>query len=62
MFGKIEILLIIFSLLFLFYLVISFGAKKKNNLQSNEIKSYLFGVRILIIIIGITAAFLWFFM
>ena len=61
MFEKIEILLIIIALLFLFYIVISVGAKRKNTLQSREIKNYLFGVRVLIIIIGIVAFILWIF-
>lgn len=61
MFEKIEILLIIIVLLFLFYIVISVGAKRKNTVQSSEIKNYLFGVRILIIIIGVVAFSLWIF-
>ena len=61
MFEKIEILLVIIVLLFLFYVVISLGAKRKNTLQSREIKNYLFGVRVLIIIIGIVAFILWIF-
>ena len=63
MFGKIEILIIVFVLLFIFYLVIALGARKKGgSSQSPEIVSYLFGVRILIIIIGIVALILWFFL
>ena len=61
MFEKIEILLVIIVLLFLFYVVISLGAKRKNTLQSREIKNYLFGVRVLIIIIGIVSFILWIF-
>ena len=61
MFEKVEILLIIIALLFLFYIVISLGAKKKNTLQSHEIKNYLFSVRVLITIIGIVAFILWIF-
>ena len=61
MFGKFEILFIIFVILFLFYVVISLGAtKKKQTTGSLEIKKYLFGVRILIIIIAIVAFILWF--
>jgi len=63
MLGKIEILFVIFVLLLVFYLVISLGAgKKRKSSQSREITSYLFGVRILIIIIGIVSLILWFFL
>ena len=63
MLGKTEILIVIFILLLSFYLVISLGAgKKRKSFQSREITSYLFGVRILIIIIGIVALILWFFL
>ena len=60
---KINILFVILGLLVAFYLVISFGArnKKKEN-QSREIKKYLFGVRILILLIGIVSVILWAFM
>ena len=61
MFGKFEILFIIFAILCLFYVVISLGAtKKKQSTGYREIKKYLFGVRILIIIIAIVAFILWF--
>ena len=54
MFDKVEILIISFVLLLIFYLVISLGAGKKNNFnQSTKIKNYLFGVRILLIIIAV---------
>ena len=63
MLEKIEILFVIFALLLVFYLVISLGAgKKRKSSQSREITSYLFGVRILIIIIGIVSLILWFFL
>ena len=63
MLGKVEILVVIFALLLTFYLVISLGAgKKRKSSQSREITSYLFGVRILIIIIAIVALILWFFL
>ena len=63
MLGKTEILVVIFVLLLAFYIVISLGAgKKRKSFQSREITSYLFGVRILIIIIGIVALILWFFL
>ena len=62
MLEKIEILIVIFILLLAFYLVISLGAgKRRKASQSPEIVNYLFGVRILIIIIGIVASILWFF-
>ena len=63
MLEKIEILVVIFVLLITFYLVISWGAgKKRKSLQSREIINYLFGVRVLIIIIGVVAVILWFFL
>ena len=63
MLGKAEILVVIFALLLTFYLVISLAAgKKKKFPQSREIANYLFGVRVLIIIIAIVALILWFFL
>ena len=63
MLEKIEILIVIFILLLAFNLVISLGAgKRRKTSQSPEIVNYLFGVRILIIIIGIVALILWFFL
>ncbi len=71
MLGKIEILIVILALLLVFYLVIAWGAKKggKNKessmtkeFPSPEIASYLFGVRILIIIIAIVSLIFWFLM
>ena len=63
MLGKAEILVVIFVLLLAFYLVISLGAgNKKKSSQSREITSYLFGVRVLIIIIAIVSLILWFFL
>ena len=61
MLGKYEILIVIIFLLITFYFVISLGAKKGTKRQSPEILSYLFGVRILIIIIGLVAFILWLF-
>ena len=59
-FEKFEILFIIFILLLLFYAAISLGArKKKQSLGYNEVKRYLFGVNILIIIIGVVSFILW---
>ena len=63
MLEKIEILIVIFILLLAFYLVISLGAgKRRKTYQSPEIANYLFGVRILIIIIAIVSTILWIFL
>ena len=62
MFGKVEILIISLVILIIFYFVISLGAGRKKNSQSKEIKNYLFGVRILIIIISIVFCILWLFL
>ena len=63
MLEKAEILVVIFVLLLTFYVVISLGAgKKRKSAQSREITSYLFGVRVLIIIIAVVAVILWFFL
>ena len=69
MLGKVEILIVIIALLFTFYLIISLGArkslsarKKGQSSENPEISRYLFGVRILIIIIAIVSLILWFFM
>ena len=63
MLEKIEILIVIFIVLLVFYLVIAWGASnKKKSSQSPEIKRYLFGVRILITIIAIVALILWTFL
>ena len=63
MLEKTEILIVIIVLLLTFYLVISLGARKKGkSLETPEILRYLFGVRVLIIIIAIVSLILWFFM
>ena len=63
MFEKNTILIIILLILITFYVVISLGAgKRKNSSQSPEIKKYLFGVRILIFIIGLVSFVLWLFL
>tara|TARA_B100001123_G_scaffold369520_1_gene431229 strand:+ start:1074 stop:1265 length:192 start_codon:yes stop_codon:yes gene_type:complete len=63
MLSKYEILVVIFILLAVFYLVISLSARKKGkSLQSKEITNYLFGVRVLIIIIGLVSLILWLFL
>jgi len=63
MLGKIEIFIIILFLVFLFYIVISFGAgqfsKNKKNL---EVKKYLKSVNILLIFIIIVGTILMFFL
>jgi len=60
MLGKVEILFVILALLLVFYIVISFGAGKKKQPSNNkEISRYLFGVRILIIILALVAIILW---
>jgi len=61
MLEKLEILLIIFVLLLAFYLVIWLGAgKSKESTQSSEISRYLYGVKILLIILAIVGFILWF--
>ena len=63
MLGKVEILIVIIVLLLTFYFVISWGAgRRKNSPTTKEITRYLFGVRILIIIIAIVSLILWFLM
>ena len=63
MLEKIEILIVIFILLLALYLGISLGAgKRRKTSQSPVIVNHLFGVRILIIIIGIVGLILWSFL
>ena len=60
MLGKVEILIVIIALLLAFYFVISWGAgKRKGSPASAEIIRYLFGVRILIIVIATVSLILW---
>ena len=63
MLGKIEIFAVILFLVFLFYIVISFGAgqfsKNKKNL---EVKKYLRSVNILLIFIAVIGTILIFFL
>ena len=62
MLEKIEILIVIIVLLLAFYLVIYLGARKQGkSSEIPEISRYLFGVRVLIIIIAIVSLILWFF-
>ena len=60
MIEKIDILVIVFLLLILFYVVISFGAGR--NKRSPKIISYMLSVRILIIIIAVVGFILWSFL
>jgi len=68
MLGKTGILIVIFALLLVFYLVISWGAGKRRqssmtkDFPSPEIAGYLFGVRVLIILLAIVSLILWLFM
>ena len=55
MYEKIKIIIIILALLMTFYLVIYLCARKKQGNQSDEIKRYLRGVRVLIIIIAVVS-------
>ena len=60
MFGKVEILIVIIVLLLAFYFVIWWGAGgHKNSFSSPKIARYLFGVRILIIVIALVSLILW---
>ena len=60
MLGKVEILIVIIVLLLAFYFIISWGAgKRKDSPASTEIKRYLYGVRILIILIATVSLILW---
>ena len=63
MFSKPIILLIILALLIVFYIVIRLGAGKKKDIEdSKNLTRYLFGVRILIIILALVGLILWFFL
>ncbi len=63
MFSKPIILLIILVLLIAFYIVIELGAGKKKDIEnSKNLTKYLFGVRILIIILSLVGLILWFFL
>ncbi|MAV76811.1 MAG: hypothetical protein CMG02_00465 [Candidatus Marinimicrobia bacterium] len=63
MFSKPIILVIILILLLVFYLVIRLGTGKKKDIEdSKSLTRYLFGVRILIVILAIVGLVLWFFL
>ena len=60
MLEKFEILLIIFVILSAFYIVIYLGSGGKKKIsESKQIKNYMSGVRILIIIIAVVCLILW---
>ena len=61
MFGKPIILLILLILLLVFYLVIRFSAGKKKDIdKSKNLTRYLFGIKILIILLALVGLGLWF--
>ena len=63
MFSKPIILIILLILLITFYLVIRFGAGKKKDIDSSKnLTKYLFGIRILILILAMVGLILWFFL
>ena len=63
MFSKPIILIVILILLLSFYLVIRLGAGKKKDIEySKNLTRYLFGVRILIIILAVVGLILWLFL
>ena len=61
MLNKFEILLVLLTLILVFYFVITLGAKRKNKKPSKEIKGYLLSVNILLVIIAIVGTILWLF-
>ena len=61
MFSKPIILIIILALLLVFYAVIRMGAGKKKEIEdSQRLTKYLFGIRILILILAVVGLILWF--
>jgi hypothetical protein len=63
MFSKPVILLIVLILLLIFYFVIRIGAGKSKEIEdSKNLKRYLLGVRILILILALVGIVLWFFL
>ena len=63
MFGKPIILIILLVLLLVFYLVIRAGAGKKKDIdESKNLTRYLYGIRILIILLAAVGLVLWFFL
>ena len=63
MFSKPVILIIVLVLLIVFYFVIRLGAGKSKEIEnSKNLKRYLLGVRILILILALVGIVLWFFL
>ena len=63
MFSKPIILVVILVLLIVFYFVIRLGAGKKKDIEdSKNLTRYIFGVRILIIILALVGLILWLFL
>ena len=63
MFSKPVILIIVLFFYLVFYLVIRIGAGKSKEIEnSKNLKRYLFGVRILILILALVGIVLWFFL
>tara|TARA_B100000214_G_C23930678_1_gene610619 strand:- start:463 stop:654 length:192 start_codon:yes stop_codon:yes gene_type:complete len=63
MFSKPIILIIILILLLIFYLVIRIGAGKRKDIEnSKNLTRYLFGIRVLILILAVVGLILWFFL
>ena len=63
MFGKPIIPIILLTLLLVFYLVIRAGAGKKKDIdESKNLTRYLYGIRILIILLAAVGLVLWFFL
>ena len=63
MFSKPIILIIVLTLLIVFYFVIRIGAGKKDDIEkSKNLTKYLFGVRVLIAILALVGLILWFFL
>tara|TARA_B110000263_G_C14919572_1_gene334151 strand:+ start:290 stop:478 length:189 start_codon:yes stop_codon:yes gene_type:complete len=58
---KIEILVVIFALLLLFYGVIALSAGRGSKSKSPEIKNYLFSVKVLIVFLALVSLILWMF-
>ena len=62
MLDKNIILVVIFALLIIFYLVIRLAVGKKEQIKnSKQLTTYLGGVRILILMLGVVSFILWFF-
>ena len=60
MLEKIEVLVVALSILIIFYLVIHWGSGgNKKSSESPKIRNYLYGVRILIIVIALVTVILW---